>query len=513
MEIGIISFGAGASPNTGKRAKNSLGQGCHIVSECCRASGIEVHDLHQGWRRVDVLMVGLYWWEHLYDLVKLLASRGIEPRREKRAGRPIIFLGGQLVSYNPGPAAGIADLCCIGDGEEAAPAVLRLIVSGAPPSEWAAVPGIYVSELDNRAVWQQVSDISGTLRWPYRHVVRSESDAGIRAEERFERRIEIARGCLRKCAFCGVSWTKRYRELPAEAIAEAIRGTDGCVKSFAPDPMAHSGWDEIERIYDETGRRNQARDISTKVILRRGFGKCRVYSTGIDGLSERLRSALCKPLTADELVRVVELAWAHMGSLGVYQILDLPGERGEDYAEWFAALMRVRPQKRVETNRYHGPEGGFYLMAGLNAFCPTPHTPLQWEGISLEPSCWERYSIALEAMGSPESRLLRHKTLGRPHGAVSRVLEAIAVRGDPALSPLVIALSKLRPKLASQHHVWSVARKLGLEVEARATIAPRPLDRPLPWERRVVPLYPREVLLRARAKYHRIADGATAKAA
>jgi radical SAM superfamily enzyme YgiQ (UPF0313 family) len=422
--------------------------------------------------------------------------------RLKRDGRPLVFAGGQLPSYNPSVVAALADVICIGDAEESAPAVLRLIAAGAPPVEWGHIPGVYVSALDNCATWQQVADISGTLRWPFRNRVVQEHDSGVRQEERFERRLEIARGCKRKCAFCGVSWTKRYRENDTSAICEAVRRTDGAVKAFAPDPMAHSGWEKIDSAYVAAGKHNQARDISTKIILQHGFGRSRIYSTGIDGLSERLRFALNKPLLRDELVEVIERASGNGGQLHIYQILDLPGEQESDYAEWFECLARVKVRSRPKSGRFvSGNEENFYLVAGLNAFCPTPHTPLQWEGITLRPECWDRYRWALDSLGPSSGRRLKHKTLARPHKAASRLLEAAALRGDMCMGQFVLRVARERHKFTLASQVFAVAERIGVAEALHEAIRTHGLTETLPWERRVKPLFPRAALERAARKY------------
>ena len=500
---GILDFGAGASRWTGKRAKGCLGQGSSIVRQCCLAAGLEVEDLHVAWRKVDVLMVGLFWWEHLYDLIGLLAMHGIEPLRSRRRSAPLVFVGGQLPSYNPGPFREIADLACIGDGEEAGPAALRILLAGGSPHDCLGIPGIYVSDADNCAEWQQVEDISSTVRWPFHNRVSEAGTSGVRKMEIFERRLELARGCRRKCSFCGVGWTKKYRELPTMEACKAIRGTPGAVKGFAPDPAAHSGWPQIQAAYRAAGKFNQARDISTRVILQHGFGTSHVYTTGIDGLSERLRAALHKPLTEDELASVFEIASAHMGSLGVYQILDLPGESDEDYVGWFSTLARIRLHERPPSKRYHGPPGGFFVFASLNAFSPTPHTPLQWEGVHVEVDLSARYNRALEALGPMEGRLLRHKILGRPHGPASRLLESAVLRGEPDLTPFYLSVAAQRPKLTTTAQIFELARRLGLENQLRSTTEAKPMDRPLPWECRVRPLFGRDTLLAARVAYHR----------
>ncbi len=511
---GIFNFGSSATQWTAKADKAALSQGAHIVRKCCEEAGLEVLDLCHRWQPVDVLMVSLYWWEHVYDLVKKLAASGIQYEREKRGEKPVVFVGGQLPGYNPAPLREMVDLACIGDGEEAAPAAIRVLLDGGSPRDCLGIPGIWVAAEDNGPVeMQQVADISASLRWPFVNVDERVAGSGVRSRRGFERRIEIARGCRRKCAYCGVSWTKAYREAPAEDVAREIGATDGCVKCFAPDLMAHSRYDLIAKAYDETDRFNQARDISAAQILSRGFGKSRSYSTGIDGISSRLRLAVNKPLTQDRLVEVVLRANRHMGGLMVYLILDMPGERPDDIREWFETLRTanadLKPERQVPKS--HLARGfsaeRFFIMAILNAFNPTPPTPLQWAGINWQRNLTEDYMAQIDILGPQDDRRLKHKLLGRAHGATSRLLESAVLRGGPEMAPFIFAMAKQRHGLTGANgtaKLFATARKLGLEDHLRWTAAEKGIDEALPWEQRVKPLFPRRTLEAGWRKYRRL---------
>lgn len=511
---GIFNFGRNASKWTGKTDKSALGQGAHIVRESCRAAGYDVVDLCDHWRTVDVLMVSLYWWEHVYDMVALLAAKGIQYDRVRRREAPIVFVGGQLPGYNPAPLRDIVDLACIGDGEEAAPAAMRVLAAGGSPADCLGIPGIWVASKDNGPVeYQQTSDITASLRWPFVNTDDGRGKSGVRNHRTFERRIEIARGCRRKCAYCGVAWTKAYREAPTDEVTQEIRKTPGCVKCFAPDPMHHSGHEQIASAYDETGRFNQARDISMKTIIGRGLGKSRVYSTGIDGLSERLRRAVNKPLSHEQFAAGLAICNEHMGSLGMYLILDMPGETTVDIEDWFAGLAAAgkglvpgRSLSKSDVARGFSAER-FYAIVTLNAFCPTPHTPLQWAGINWQRNLTDEYMEQIGILGPQDDRRLKHKLLGRAHGATARLLESAVLRGGPEMAPLVFAMAAQRHRLsgkAGTARLLATARKLGVRDRLLWTASEKRIDEQLPWEARVKPLYPRAALEAGWRKYRRV---------
>lgn len=494
---GIFGFGVATSSGRAKRVKGALSLGTHIVRQACVAEGLEVVDLEAdptAARSVDVIMAGLFWWEHLPEFIARLAAMGIEPRRWKRSvGRPWVFVGGQLPSYNPGPFREIADLACVGDGEVATPMALRVLLAGGTPRDCAGIPGIYVSEIDEQVEWQQVDDISGSVRWPFHNTVREQSDAGVVHVEEYERRLEIARGCRRKCMFCGVSWTKRYRELPTDDAVRSVALSPGSIKAFAPDPLRHSGWTKIDEAFRASGKANSAGDISTVEILAHGLGRGGTHLTGVDGLSARLRAAVGKPLSRDDMGRVLSRASCEAGALHVYQVVDYPSETPDDYVEWLTTL------RDAEIGRDR-----FVLTVGLNTFNPTPHTPLQWEGIRLDSDPMAEYWAAVNSiLPADPSRRLQHKMLARPFGPGRRMREAAVLRGGPELTPLYFALAAHGGQLETVARLRAAARKLGVLPALEETVGSRDPGILAPWEQRVRGPYPRATLLAARGAFHR----------
>lgn len=511
MKAGIFSFGEGTSPHRGKRPKGALAQGASIIRNVCREAGFDVVDLCDFWQTVDVVMVSLFWWEHLYEMIQWVAAHGVQYRREARREKPILFVGGGLVSYNPSPVRDIADLVCVGDGEEVAPAVLRQLAAGAPLADLVAVPGVYVSSEDNQATWQQVRDVTATLRYPFHNTMNQpDDDSGVRQVRVAERRLEIARGCKSKCLYCGIGWTKAYRENSAEDIARVVAEAPGAVKAYAPDPHSHSGWEDIEGAFREAGKHNQARDLAAKTILSRGLGDTTGHTMGIDGLSERIRTAFAKPLSPDRLVGLLEEANTKVGAVGIYMILDAPGETDADYIEWFTTLARARfaPVRTVSAkNLKRGfTAERFSVVISLNAFCPTPGTPLQWAGIDPEARLTDRYLSFTHLLGPQEDRRLRHKLLGRAHGTASRVCEAAAMRGAPEVAPFIWTVASTRKRFGGPRaleDLRAVASRVGSLDALDRALAPQSTRTLTPWEQRVRPLFDRDVLLRAWSRYAR----------
>jgi radical SAM superfamily enzyme YgiQ (UPF0313 family) len=201
-----------------------------------------------------------------------------------------------------------------------------------------------------------------------------------------------------------------------------------------------------------------------------------------------------------------------MGQLGVYQILDMPGEVDGDLEEWVSSLgdaeNGLRPVRTVsEKSLKRGFSADrFSVAVTLNSFCPTPHTPLQWASIHWQRDLTEEYMDQLEQLGPKENRRLKHKLLGRAHGATSRLLESVALRGGPQIAPFIFALARSRRQLVGGNgtaRMLMIARKLGLDEHLLWTAAEKGVDEVLPWEKRVKSPYPRRALEAGWRKYKR----------
>jgi hypothetical protein len=141
------------------------------------------------------------------------------------------------------------------------------------------------------------------------------------------------------------------------------------VNFFAPDYSSVSNSGEIESIIDRAGCSNSSRDGRADATLRniRTGGGVKSYSFGIEGLSERLRKAVNKPISDSDIVTVMRaLQDGGVGIVRWYVILALPGETDSDCHKFIELLSAIREVYRgrldVTTTHLHG----------------LAHTPLQW---------------------------------------------------------------------------------------------------------------------------------------
>lgn len=301
---------------------------------------------------VDWLVFSCFWWEHVYVLADFLRAAGI---RKHMKGRPKIIIGG-FNTANPVPFLAYADYVVVGDGEGS----LRAII------EQGKVPE------------NVLTDETKTVTYGYREL------RPFCHETNGIARIELARGCKFQCTFCAVTHLKPYRELSLERVKQALDSTkQKRVSLFAPEPTMHSEDDKISIACHNRGKIRVDSDVRLDRLDKR---KDSVPRVGIEGLSEKLRKSVKKPYSNEKILDAVERAIKD-GRKGMfmYLILDLPGEQIEDWEEFRELCKRI------------GEIPGsinFVLKPSPSVFLPTPHTPMQYDGIHWDRdyhSQWEKF--------------------------------------------------------------------------------------------------------------------------
>lgn len=327
--------------------------------------GIQSEELSdaRGLPRPDAWFVSLLHVRQFWDLPDLFRRMGLALRSDMRADSdPLVAFGGASM-IQPMPVADFADIIALGDGEATGTRIARMFDAGAVKLD-------IIRELDGeRGFW-------APNRSPDARLVRLETD--IRdpvlrsgSDDTALDTIELARGCESKCAFCPIGWAGgTYREAPLESLKSTMVQLRGKrVNFFAPDYSSVSYVEELEREIDRAGCKNGGRDARLDAAhkhLRHGRG-VKQYSFGIEGLSERLRRAVGKPLAREKIVGVMsELESSGVAHVKWYMILGMPGECDVDLAEFLALLEDVRG---VFTGSLDVTTTHIHAIA---------HTPLQW---------------------------------------------------------------------------------------------------------------------------------------
>jgi radical SAM superfamily enzyme YgiQ (UPF0313 family) len=325
-------------------------------------------------RNYRLVAVSAAWELEAVAAVDGLRRAGLEPDPARRtADDPLVVAGGALTLVNPRPLLAFADAVVVGRGLAAAGVLARAARAGADRARLlealAGEPNVVLAatasdELVARtmaAALPEYTRAPGPLASP---VVTEGTAFG----ESFL--LEACRGCPRGCSFC-VLRKDRCGPFVPFAPAEVLAAVPEGVRRVGLVGAGVSDHPELETLLEGLAARGVGVTTSSlrvaalterRVRLLAAAG-ARQLTVGVDGLSERLRRALAKPLPGE---RVVELAVtaraAGIESLKLYVMVGLPGEEEEDLAEFEQLVRAVAPHVRVQISA--GP------------LVPKPFTPL-----------------------------------------------------------------------------------------------------------------------------------------
>lgn len=309
----------------------------------------------------DVLLVTLYWWRDILLLEHFLRSSGL-----RKGGRPYLLAGGMQATMVPRVLGRMVDAVFVGDADDHLGGILDQLERNQQPES----PYLY-------------RDGDEALPEP---AVCAPSAFAQRTRDGGTTRIEIARGCKFRCAFCAISSLKPYQEVPFEDLKGLLDTLPpGRCSLFAPERTYHSAWKQIKACVgaenivrgdkERVGRaRGKAlwRDLGSDVRLERlgeidGWGA----SIGLEGISHRLRKSIGKPFTDRFIVERIGAfvsSRPNIAKVTTYFIADLPGEADEDWAALVALFeaIEAEPWSRHLT-----------LCPTLNPLSPKPFTRLR----------------------------------------------------------------------------------------------------------------------------------------
>jgi radical SAM superfamily enzyme YgiQ (UPF0313 family) len=426
VKIATLVFGGGISTLgmsvIHKTVESELGKKVEITA--CREKDVFII------KNSDILMVSLYWFDNIMYYLQFLQRAGIDPTKRK----PLLIIGGSS-ALNTRILHGYFNYAVLGDGEMVVGDLIRAYING---SDITDLPGV-------------IAD--GDFDSPKQLMTNPVIPANAYVEMRDNRtaRIEIARGCRFKCAFCQLAHIKPYREQPLEIVAHLLKTTPTkSVGLFAPDRTGYSGYDKLEGLCRRLGKNNTAEDARLDMLIKKRVASRVKF--GIEGFSEKSRRRFRKLGKPEQIVRGFRHIFdtlrtpkgKHITSATVYMIADLPGE-GADAVEEFWDLMQ-------EVDRY-APER-FTLFMTYNSFCPMPFTPMERDGIHPYDTFERHWN---------EHPRLPNITVAKRGGLLgpsNRITNLLTKRGDERLSRVLFYLANDGAKI-----VRSNTRKAGEAVE------------------------------------------------
>ena len=428
-------------------------------------------DSHRSIRDFDVLGVSLATELGYTNLLNTLDLAGIPIRSADRGDSdPLVLVGGHS-AFNPEPLAPFIDGAVLGDGEEPALTISRLIAewreSGSPEgrlgllSKLAAAGVVYVpafydisygSQGHIEAIRPNRPGVPWTVskhtlmdldEWPYpkKPVVPV-------AETIHERMsVEIFRGCTRGCRFCQAGMiTRPVRERSAGTVANMVdcglkrTGFDE-VGMLSLSSADHSEIGDLAKgLADQyEGTRTSLSLPSTRVdafnieladeLSRNGRRSGLTFAP--EGGSERMRRVINKTVSEDDLIRTVTAAyasgWRHVK---LYFMCGLPTETDEDVLQ-IARLAR----EVIRTGREVSGRRDIRCTVSIGGFVPKPHTPFQWAGqLPAEQTDRRLHLLRDEIRGDREYG----RSIGmRYHDGEPGIVEGLLARGDRRVADVI----------------------------------------------------------------------------
>ena len=454
-------------------------------------------------------------YEMAYTTVlDMLHMAGLPLRSKDRPNLlPLVFAGGSA-AVNAEPVADFMDLFVIGEGEEMNNELLTLLHQ-AKQEGWtkrdfliraARIPGVYVPSLydvqyKSDGTLDSITPLEGAPEKVTKRIVLDFDKAPfptspiVPSTEVVHDRVnlELFRGCVRGCRFCQAGHI--YRPIRAKKPETLIQQGIECLKNTGHQDvtllsLSTSDYRHLNQLCDGMLEFCESRSIGLSLPSLRADNFSmelmeklqKVRKSGltfaVEGGSQRLRDAINKNVTEEDLLHTCAIAFAGgWNNVKLYYMLGLPTETDEDIvgiAEMANQVLHCWRQNATNKNR------GVKITISTSCFIPKPHSPFQWEAQISK----EEYLRRVELLRS--SIMARNVTYNW-HDAETSVIEAALSRGDRKLSTVIEEVWKNGGRLEAWSDYFSYQRwvdafaKCGLDMDFYAS-RERGEDELLPWD-------------------------------
>lgn len=289
-------------------------------------------------------------------LITVSSQQGVSDVRRVRKTIPdrvpVVIGGGG--AWGPAVFRGLCDCACVGEGQRF---VRTMIADGLQAAR-------LLPECWN---WGETRTVVPSAFFPWDVPPLRHPDGTIR--------VFGARGCKRKCLFCQTGWEQAYSQNPhPENVRSQITALKHAGHKVAVITNDGAG-DSYEGII------GQQEFVSATVAQLKDRPINRAWSKsirlGVEGVSERLRVAVNKPVSNKDLADLTLRAWKNGVGVRWFFIAGLPGETDSDWIELRGLVDMIR----------HASKG--VVMANFHAFIPQPATPLC--ALPVKDQYWEMF--------------------------------------------------------------------------------------------------------------------------
>jgi len=190
-------------------------------------------------------------------------------------------------------------------------------------------------------------------------------------------RVFGSRGCKFNCLFCQTGWESSYRPNPdPQRLTMQVDAMERAGRRLAI--VSNDAAEEHVRLRGQQEFISVTLHNTLKNLLPITREQTKSVRFGVEGVSERMRRFVGKPIPTDDLLRVTYELLGNGVGVRWFFIPGLPGERDEDWDELRAAVIEIKRHIRKGV-----------VMMNFHAFIPQPATPLCV--LPLVDEYWERY--------------------------------------------------------------------------------------------------------------------------
>ena len=413
-------------------------------------------------RDFDVVGFSVTYEGDYINVLRLLDLARIPLRTAERGARdPLILMGGVCAFSNPEPMAPFMDLVAVGEGEELVGDLVRAYSAHATDREAfldaaTAIAGIYVPERYDVA-YHPGATISAVLpragapavvaKRRLQNVNDFETIALVRtphAEYGHMALLEVGKGCGRGCRFClegQVYRPVRHRSPEALAATIAQLAKDSNRIGLVGACVSDYPWiGDLLKVVEDNGMELsisslRADSLTEPLVASLARGGHRTLTVAPEAGTERLRRAIRKPITDEQLYTACDLVRRHgIPNLKCYFMIGQPTETTED-VEAIADLA----QRMLEHLRVLDPAGRPFgrLTLSISSFVPKPWTTFQWAPFAGVDELSRKLEIIKRGVGRfPNVRVLHEN----PREAA---LQALLARGDRRVADFLETAARL----------------------------------------------------------------------